>query len=148
MDITVVTACEAKTVTPLAKDVLRTRRAGHRPTFSQQEEGGLYKGEWKNQNPGQQVSQDSGPHTLIRPSCDRQGFGLQFYAPVTLSKKMTGWLLFLERKHKWRLILKEYSEMAPSCFWTWSLTHAITKLPSPRKSTANSRDRVNTNQFS
>lgn len=45
IDITVVTVREAKTVTPLAKDVLRTWRAGHRPTFSQQEEGELYKGE-------------------------------------------------------------------------------------------------------
>lgn len=44
-DITVVTVHEAKTVTPLAKDVLRRRRAGHRSTFSQQEEGELYKGE-------------------------------------------------------------------------------------------------------
>lgn len=62
--MTVVTAREAK-------DVLRTRRAAHRPTFSQQEEGELDKGEGKNQNLGQQVSQDSGPHTLIRPSSDR-----------------------------------------------------------------------------
>jgi hypothetical protein len=120
--------CEAKTVN--VPGGLRAWTVLH--LFSQQEEGDSRRTRVKRHLAGQILILT--PHHV----------NLQLYTPVTFSKETTECLL----KHVWIFILNEYSEMVSLCSWTWSPCMCYHQaVPSPTKSTANTRDTDDTIRF-